>query len=127
MDPRRITSQHARGIQTALHARTTTSSQPTAPAPTLNPAPPSAGERHRLERTLRLPLVHALLIFAVLAVIALGTIAVSQFTKKHATPIPESISKQLSYTLYYPYNLPAGYSVDTSSFVIKDKDVLVFA
>lgn len=41
-------------------------------------------------------------------------------------PIPKPIKNQLHITLYYPKNMPAQYSVDTSSFTVADGQAMAF-
>jgi hypothetical protein len=61
----------------------------------------------------------------VLLLIVVGIVGWREY-KLSKSPIPHSASKNLKYDLYYPYNLPPGYTVDKASFVQKD-GALIFS
>jgi hypothetical protein len=50
------------------------------------------------------------------------------FTQRNTSPVPKNIQKAVSFPIYYPdpKKLPAGYSLDTSSFTSPSKDVIVY-
>jgi hypothetical protein len=66
------------------------------------------------------------IVFALLAIILVGVILINH-TDKPSGPIPSKIVKELQFPLYYPNQLPSGYKVDPSSFIVKDNNVLVFS
>jgi hypothetical protein len=84
-------------------------------------APQPAPTVQRVNPLRRLKPLHWLLASGLVAAGA-GAFAVYYFN----TPIPRSVRHGVSYPLYYPANLPAGYSVDRTSFKNQD-GVLIFS
>lgn len=60
------------------------------------------------------------------AVAVVGLAMVWFFLVRETGPIPRQYRKGLSITLYYPYKLPDGYTVDKQSFK-REGDVLIFS
>jgi hypothetical protein len=62
-----------------------------------------------------------------LVLIVIGTAGYFAWQRtKTAGPIPKKVTKNLDFPLYYPFDLPAGYSVNESSF-IRRENVLIFS
>lgn len=70
-----------------------------------------------------------LLIFLVSTIVIAGIAAAAFFVRAHNdSPVPKSISGQLSFPIYYPdqKKLPPGYTLDTHSFTSPEKDVVLY-
>lgn len=78
--------------------------------------------RQRLGRKQEMVIAASLLILILMGV---ASIAWKQHVRDNHNPIPAIARKGLSFPLYYPTNLPAGYSIKPNSFEQKDK-VLIF-
>lgn len=67
------------------------------------------------------------LLFRLLAVVIIIAVATSTwwyFSSKGSGPIPKKIRQSVNFSLYYPSQLPAGYSLDKSS--VKFSNQIVF-
>lgn len=113
-------------MQTARRAPSAPNSRPAASAQLPQSEPPQAEEYRWSDLMLRMPLFRTVIILTAIAIITAGTALVPRFFSRHPSPIPANISKQLTFTLYYPYSLPAGYTVDASSFQTKGQ-VLIYS
>lgn len=70
---------------------------------------------------------HWLSIAAGTTALLIGLMAWWQLTARDTGPIPRTYAQHVSYPLFYPTRLPAGYMVDRNSFETRDKSVLIFS
>ncbi|HVS78942.1 MAG TPA: hypothetical protein VHD84_01475 [Candidatus Saccharimonadales bacterium] len=58
-------------------------------------------------------------------IIIIAAAATGWWISRSTSPIPDKISSEVLFPLYYPASLPAGYSIDQNSFDL-DNEVVVF-
>lgn len=99
------------------------SPSPAAVPLTTKPSPtPAKQQPKRLWRRLLI----GLLILVALAGVGFGSFWLWQQHQDSKNPFPRGVRKGITFPLYYPYTLPAGYSVDRNSFQQKD-GVVIFS
>ncbi len=69
------------------------------------------------------------IIFVVLGVILIGGLSWAVLSYKSASPVPAAIQKAVSFPVYYPApgRLPAGYTLDSSSFRQAQAGVVIYS
>ncbi len=71
------------------------------------------------------------IVTALLAVALIGGIGVAGWLYTHRTisPVPKDVSKKVSFIVYYPdpKKLPAGYTLDTTSFSNPQKEAVLYS